>query len=416
VPRPSHLGQYHSLIAPPSRPAARAYFSSPTFLLAALAVCISTTFQILLPVVPVMAERQGPHGMAGAATAALFIGAVAGELCTPWLMTRIRSLHLLVAGELLTAIPCLVYAIPGAPTWELLGGAVLRGAGLGLAVVVSVALLSELTPPHRRGAAIGVYSLALSGPGILVPSIGVSLLAAGRADVDALIGFAGGVAGALIALRIPDRPMQLAGDSTNLLGAMRRPGMLLVFGGFVVTSCSFGGVVTFVPVALPLDGLGSAAAFLLVAGAARAASRWVAGVMGDRRPARLVLIAGVSSALAGLVALALHGGAAVVLFAAIAYGAGYGAVQTGAFLAMAQHGTARDSGAISALWNSGIDLGSSLGGTLIGLAASQFGYAAAAWVLPAVVLAAVPLFLWPGPRPLNPAAESPPPETYALKT
>jgi predicted MFS family arabinose efflux permease len=410
------LGQYHSLIAPSPRPAARAFLSSPTFLLAALAVCVSITFQILLPVVPVMAERQGPHGMAGAATAALFIGAVAGELCTPWLMTRVRSLHLLVGGELLTAIPCLVYAIPGASTWELLAGAVLRGAGLGLAVVVSVALLSELTPPHRRGSAIGVYSLALSAPGILVPSIGVSLLAAGRADVDALIGFASGVAGALIALRIPDRPMHLAEGSTNLLGAIRRPGLFLVFAGFVLTSCSFGGVVTFVPVALPLDGLGSAAAFLLVAGAARTASRWVAGVAGDRRPARVVLIAGVASALVGLVALAAHGGVALVLFAAVAYGAGYGAVQTGAFLAMAQRGTARDSGAISALWNSGIDLGSSLGGTLIGLAASRFGYGAAAWVLPAVVLAAVPLFLWPGPRPLNPAAEPPLPETYAVKT
>jgi len=374
------------------------------------------TFQILLPVVPVMAERQGPHGMAGAATAALFIGAVAGELSTPWLMTRVRSRHLLVGGELLTAIPCLVYAIPGASTWELLAGAVLRGVGLGLAVVVSVALLSELTPAHRRGAAIGVYSLALSVPGILVPSIGVFLLAAGRADIDALIGFASGVAGAVIALRIPDRPMHLAEGSTNVLGAIRKPGLFIVFAGFVLTSCSFGGVVTFVPVALPLDGLGSAAAFLLVAGAARAASRWVAGVLGDRWPARLVLIVGVSAALAGLIALAAHGGAAVVLFAAVAYGAGYGSVQTGAFLAMAQRGTVRDSGAISALWNSGIDLGSSLGGTVIGLAASQFGYGAAAWVLPIVVLAAVPLFLWPGPRPMNPAAEPPLPETYVLKT
>jgi predicted MFS family arabinose efflux permease len=379
-------------------------------------VCISITFQILLPVVPVMVERQGPHGMAGAATAALFFGAVMGELSTPWLMTRVRSLHLLVGGELLTAIPCLVYAIPGAATWELLVGAVLRGAGLGLAVVVSVALVSELTPPHRRGSAIGVYSLALSVPGILVPSIGVFLLAAGRPEVDALIGFASGVVGALIAMRIPDRPMRLAAESTNLLGAIRKPGLLLVFAGFVLTSCSFGGVVTFVPIALPLDGLGSAAAFLLVAGAGRAASRWVAGVVGDRQPARVVLIAGVSMALAGLVALATHGGVAVVLFAAVAYGAGYGAVQTAAFLAMAQRGTARDSGAISALWNSGIDLGSSLGGTLMGLTASQFGYGTAAWVLPAVVLAAVPLFLWPGPRPLNPAAEQPLPETYALKT
>ncbi len=398
------------------RSAARASLASPTFLLAALAVCISITFQILLPVVPVMAERQGPHGMAGAATAALFIGAVAGELSTPWLMARVRSLHLLVVGELLTAVPCLVYAIPGAATWELLAGAVLRGAGLGVAVVVSVALLSELTPPHRRGAAIGAYSLALSGPGIVVPSIGVFLLAAGRADVDALIGFASGVAGALIALRIPDRPMHLSEGSTNLLGAIRRPGLLSVFAGFVLTSCSFGGVVTFVPVALPLDGLGSAAAFLLVAGAARAASRWVAGVLGDRRPARLVLVAGIAASLAGLVALAIHGGAAVVLFAAVAYGAGYGAVQTGAFLAMAQRGTERDSGAISALWNSGIDLGSSLGGSVIGLAAAAYGFAAAAWVLPVIVLGALPLFLWPGPRPLNPAAEGPLPETYALKS
>jgi len=363
-----------------------------------------------------MAERQGPHGIAGAATAALFIGAVTGELFTPWLMKRVRSLHLLVAGEILTAVPCLVYAIPGAATWELLAGAVLRGIGLGLAVVVSVALLSELTPSHRRGAVIGVYSLALSAPGILVPSIGVTLLAAGRADLDALIGFASGVAGALIALRIPDRPIHLAEASTNLMGAIRRPGLFMVFAGFVLTSCSFGGVVTFVPVALPLDGLGSAAAFLLVAGAARAASRWFAGVLGDRQPARMVLIGGMAASLAGLVALAAHGGAAVVLFAAVAYGAGYGAVQTAAFLAMAQRGTARDSGPISALWNSGIDLGSSLGGSVIGLAAAAYGFAAAAWVLPVIVLAALPLFLWPGPRPLNPAAEPPLPETYALKS
>ena len=54
---PKRLGQYHSWIARSPRPAARAYFSSPTFLLAALAVCISTTFQILLPVVPVMVEQ-----------------------------------------------------------------------------------------------------------------------------------------------------------------------------------------------------------------------------------------------------------------------------------------------------------------------------------------------------------------------
>ena len=369
---------------------------SPVFLLAALAVCISVNFQILLPVVPVMVERVGPHGTAGAATAALFIGAVAGELCTPWLMSRLRSTHLLVAGQLLTAVPSLVYVTPHPAIWTMIAAASVRGLGMGVAIVVSVALLSELTAPHRRGTSIGYYGLALGAPGIIVPSIGVFLLANGHANVDALIAFATGLVGVLFALRIPDRPVHLARESTNLLEAIRRPGLLLVFAGFVLSSSSLGGVVTYVPVALPLNGLGSAAAFLFVSGAARAASRWLAGILSDRVPTRAVLLGGVAASLAGLIVLALHSGGATVLVAAAAYGAGYGTIQTATFVAMSDRGISSDAGPISALWNSGIDLGASFGGTLIGLSAASYGYITAGWVLPVVVAMALPLFLWRG--------------------
>ena len=343
-----------------------------------------------------MVERAGPHGAAGAATAALFIGAVTGELSTPWLMTRQRSSHLLIAGQMLTALPSLAYVLPHPATLVMLAAASARGLGMGVAIVVSVALLSELTAPNRRGTSIGYYGLALGAPGIIVPSIGVFLLASGHAYVDALIAVASGLVGVLFALRIPDRPVHVVVASTNLLGAIRRPGLLVVFVGFVLTSCSFGGVVTYVPVALPLSGLGSAAAFLLVLGVLRAASRWLAGVLGDRLPTRIVLIGGVAASLAGLVVLALHNGGVTVLVGAAAYGAGYGTIQTTAFLALSERGTRSDSGAISALWNSGIDLGSSLGGTLIGLAAATYGYVAAVWVLPVVVAASLPLFMWRG--------------------
>src|SRR5216683_2652459 len=94
------------------RSAVRTALTSPPFLLAALAACIALNFQILLPVVPVLVERGGPHGAAGAATAALLIGAVTGELSSPWLMSRQRSTHLLVDGQLLTAVPSLVYILP----------------------------------------------------------------------------------------------------------------------------------------------------------------------------------------------------------------------------------------------------------------------------------------------------------------
>ena len=388
------------LIVHAIRSAIRAGIGSPPFLLAGLAVCISATFQILLPVVPVMVERGGRPGAAGAATAALFIGAVTGELSTPWLMSRLRSTRLLVAGQLLTAVPSLVYVLPHPAVWAMIAAASARGLGMGAAIVVSVALVSELTAANRRGAAIGYFGLALGAPGIVVPSIGVYLLANGHADVDALIAFAGGLAGAGFALRIPDRPVHVVQASTNLLGVIRRPGLFIVFVGFVLTSCSFGGVVTYVPVALPLKGPGSAAAFLLVSGAARAASRWLAGVLSDRQPPHTVLIGGVAGSLAGLIVLALHGGAATVLVAAAAYGAGFGASQTAAFLAMTERGTTSDSGAISALWNAGIDLGASVGGSLIGVAAANYGYVAAAWVLPVVVVMSLPLFLWAA-KPVN---------------
>lgn len=353
-----------------------------------------------------MTERGGPHGVAGAATAALFFGAVAGELSTPWLMSRQRSTRLLVAGQMLTAVPSLVYVLPQPALWAMIAAASARGLGMGVAIVVSVALLSELTAPHRRGASIGLYGLALSAPGIFVPSIGVFLLASGHAEVDALIAFAAGLVGALFALLIPNRPVHVAEASTNLLVAIRRPGLFAVFAGFVLTTSSFGGLVTYVPVALPLDGLGSAASFLFVSGAARAVSRWVAGVLGDRQPTRTVLIGGMVVALAGLIVLALHRGPATVLIAAVAYGAGFGATQTVAFIAMSERGTSSDSGAISALWNSGIDLGASLGGTLIGLAAATYGYVAAIWVLPVVMAMSLPLFLWSGRPTKAPVAEA----------
>ena len=382
-------------------------------LLGLLAVSISLTFQILLPVVPVMVERAGPHGIAGAATGALFIGAVTGELSSPWLMTVLRSRRLLVIGQLVTAVSSLVYLIPHAGTPLMIGAAAVRGVGMGLAIVIATTLVAELTRPERRGAAIGYFGLALSVPGIFVPSIGVFLLAAGRADVDAVIAFGCSLIGVLAALRLPDHPPRSAEGSTNPLGALRRPGLATIFGAFVLASCSFGGGLTFVPVALPLDGLGSAATYFLVAGATRAAGRWLAGLMVDRMPARTVLVGGLLLSLGGLIALALHSNPAVVILAGLLYGAGYGAIQTAAYVAMLEQGTARDAGAISALWNSGIDLGSSLGGTLIGITAAEAGYGAAAWVLPGAILLALPLFIFPARR--GPVADVTAPEPLPIE-
>ena len=93
-----------------------------------------------------MAERQGPHGIAGAASAALFLGAVTGELSTPWLLARISSRRLLITGQLLTALPSLLFVLHDPPTWSML----LAAYGRGLAIVV--------TDENRNPKGIGLTS------------------------------------------------------------------------------------------------------------------------------------------------------------------------------------------------------------------------------------------------------------------
>src|SRR2546426_12462356 len=97
--------------------------ASPTAIVLVAVGLLAVTFQVLLPVVPVLVERSGPHGSAGAATAALFIAMASGEFVTPWLMSRWRAADLLIAGELLIALPSLVYLVPRASPFAMLSAA-----------------------------------------------------------------------------------------------------------------------------------------------------------------------------------------------------------------------------------------------------------------------------------------------------
>src|SRR5256712_10358818 len=198
-------------------------------------------------------------------------------------MSRWSSARLLVAGQLMTAVPSLVYALPHPDPRLMLVAAALRGLGMGVAIVVSVALVGELSAPERRGRSIGYYGLALSAPGIVIPSLGVALLAAGHVEADALIAFTIGLAGTLLVLKLPQPVAPKPGVSSNILSAFRRPGLLVIFIAFVMVSSSFGAVITFAPIALPTAGIGSAAGVLFVVRRARAAGRAPGAVVGRPR-------------------------------------------------------------------------------------------------------------------------------------
>src|SRR5713226_3692503 len=132
----------HKAIARPV-PATASSDLAPQLVLAGIATAVAISFNIMLPVVPVLLEHGGPHGAAGAGTAALFVGAVAGEVLTPWLMSRWSSARLLVGGQLMIAVPSLAYVLPHLDAWLMLAAAAARGLGMGIAIVVAVALVAE---------------------------------------------------------------------------------------------------------------------------------------------------------------------------------------------------------------------------------------------------------------------------------
>ena len=74
---------------------------------------------------------------------------------------------MLVAGLLLLGVPAPAYLLSDGLGW-ILGLSAVRGLGFGILTVVGSAVVAHLVPASRRGAAIGVYGLAVAVPNLLL--------------------------------------------------------------------------------------------------------------------------------------------------------------------------------------------------------------------------------------------------------
>jgi MFS family permease len=349
-------------------------------------------YALLLPVVPLWAARGGAGALgAGVTTGALMLTTVLTQLTVPWLLHRIGHRWVLGAGLLLLGAPTPLLALSAA-TGPVIAVSAVRGIGFGLVTVVGAALVAELVPPARHGRATGWYGIAVGAPQLVLLAIGV-------AAVERL-GFppvfvAGGVAPVLGALLVPFirvPPAAPARQESHLPDTTRPEGGFPDTGAgglraglgpllaMVVCSMAQGGLVTFLPLAVPGPGALAAAALLAMA-AGGMVGRVGAGLLVDRYriggrivgPATLLTAAGTA-----LVAAALGAGGTLlvtgVLLGVALVGVGFGAVQNDSLTALfAGYGPARY-GAASAAWNIAFDGGTGVGATGLGALADPFGF------------------------------------------
>jgi MFS family permease len=347
-------------------------------------------YALLLPVVPLWAARGGAGALgAGATTGVLMAATVATQLLVPWLLVRIGYRWVLALGLVLLGAPAPLLVV-SADLAPVLAISAVRGVGFGLVTVAGSALVAELVPPAQHGRAAGRYGLAVGLPQLV-------LLAAGLALVDRL-GFAvvfvsAGVLpllGALLvpAIRVSTTPGRGEPVPRGPLGRVASVPVLAM----LTCSIAQGGLITFLPLAVP-DAALLVAVALLATSAGALLGRLVAGELVDRLGwGGRLLIPGMLLTAAGLVleivAIATGGGVLLAVGAAVV-GVGFGAVQNDALTVLfTAFGSARY-GAASAAWNIAYDAGTGLGAVGLGAVAEPFGFGAAFGTAAVLLCAAV---------------------------
>ena len=359
-------------------------------------------YAALLTVAPLWAARggAGPAG-AGAVNGVLMLFTVLTQLLVPRMLGRFGAGRVMAAGGLLLGLPSLLHLL-GDTLVPILALSAVRGLGFGILTVTGSAAIALLVEPVRRGAAIGVYGLAIAVPQLVLIPAGPWL--AERLGFTAVF-----LVGAIPLLGVPAALLlghQLAarGQGPAVTGPraslrsrapLLRPMLLLL----AVTAAG-GALLTFTDHLAASSTLVSIGLFLFTATAAL--SRWRFGGLADRYGTRPFLWPLVLLTAGGMAAIAwaARGTAdrpALLLIAMAVVGVAYGGLQNLTLVISFQMVEPGGIGTASAAWNIGFDAGTGLGAVLVGAMTVVTSFPVGLLALAACALATLPLALSPPP-------------------
>lgn len=375
--------------------------------LVAMTACGFAGYAALLPVAPLWAVEGGAGSAgAGAVNGVLMLFTVLTQPFVPRAIRRFGWGPVMVVGLLLLGLPSLLFLLSDALP-AVLGLSAVRGLGFGVLTVTGSAAVAELVPPARRGAAIGVYGLAIAAPQLLLMPSGPWLAEEVGFGVVFLAG-ALPVLGCVPALalgkhlvRDPRSDGSLSEHRVLVLGRLLRP-MALLLG----VTLAGGALITFAAQMVDVAWVTTVGLALLTAAAAL--SRWLAGGLADRFGADRFLGPFVLVTAAGM-ALVAHavgdpGSPEVVtlLLGMTLVGASYGGLQNLTLVISFQSVGRRDYGTASAVWNVGFDAGTGFGAVLIGAIAAGTTFPTALLVAAGISLLTLPLAVMRQRRPSTP--------------
>jgi predicted MFS family arabinose efflux permease len=343
---------------------------------------------LLTSVVPLYLAANGAGGFgAGLSTAAMMFSAVAVELLVPRMLARWGYQVVLGLGLVLLGAPSLVL-LASASLPVVLMVCMVRGAGLAILVVGAVALVADLTPSTRRGEALGVYGVAVGVPAVIGLPLGVYLTHVIGFGALFVLAAVSSLAGLVMLIGMPAK-VSAEEQHVQVLGGVRRSGLLMPSLVFAAVTVAAGIGVTFLPLAVAGGKQSMVATALLLQAIAAPLARWLAGRYADRiGPAKLLAPALVLAAV-GAGSFVFLPSPVAILIGSTCFGIGFGAAQNLTLTLMYSRVDRSRYGQVSALWNLAYDGGWGLGAIVFGITVSGVGYPAAFALTAAVVAVAV---------------------------
>ena len=249
------------------------------------------------------------------------------------------------------------------------------GAGEGAVYTAGVTWAVDLAPVEHRGLALGLFGLAVWGGLSLGPVAGELLRANVGYDAVWALSAALPLAGALIAMRLPE-PQVVAHDVpprpiSLVPRAARRPGAALA-----LANIGYAALAGFVVLHLNARGVGGGAAVFTAFAVSVFASRLLFSRVPDRAGARPTATAAALIEALGLSIIALAHSLPVALAGAIVVGIGFSLLFPAlALMVVGEVGEDRRGSAMGA-FTAFFDVGVGLGGPLAGATAALAGYPA----------------------------------------
>jgi MFS family permease len=358
-------------------------------------VCASTflfyvSFQLILPVVPLYAaELGGRETQVGLiigvfAFTSMFIRPLAG-----WLADRVGRRPLVRLGSAVFAVASLAYpAVGGIGTLLLLR--VFHGTGMGVGPTAATVVVTDVSPPERRGEAMGVFGLTMTAGTVFAPFLGVELLRRAGFAWTFFVSAALGALALAVAWALPEtRPTAAASMARLSLTPRALFSRRALYPCVMVVALHFtmGAVFSFVPLFATRADLGNPGLFFTVFALAAVVVRGAAGRLADDLGRRLVAVPSLALAGLGLAGLARADSLAWLLAAAVLYGVGLGAGQPALMAMTTDRVRAEERGRAMGTFYTAWELGIASGSVLLGACAARWGFPAMWWAAAAVAWA-----------------------------